>query len=42
MLECDRVYVMRDGTIVDELKKEQISVDALVASSFKISLSYHA
>ena len=35
MLECDRVYVMRDGTIVDELKKEQISVDALVASSFK-------
>lgn len=35
MLECDRVYVMRDGAIVDELKKEQISVDALVASSFK-------
>lgn len=35
MLECDRVYVMRDGAIVDELQKEQISVDAVVASSFK-------
>lgn len=35
MLECDRVYVMRDGAIVDELAKEQISVDALVAASFK-------
>ena len=37
MLECDRVYVMRDGAIVDELQKEQISVDAVVASSFKES-----
>ena len=37
MLECDRVYVMRDGAIVDEIQKEQISVDAVVASSFKDS-----
>ena len=37
MLECDRVYVMRDGAIVDELQKEQISVDSIVASSFKES-----
>lgn len=35
MLECDRVYVMRDGTIVDELQENEISVDAVVASSFK-------
>lgn len=35
MLECDRVYVMRDGTIVDHLEGGQISEDAIVSSSFK-------
>ena len=35
MLECDRVYVMRDGTIVDLLEGGQISEDAIVSSSFK-------
>ncbi len=35
MLECDRVYVMRDGTIVDHLEGGRISEDAIVSSSFK-------
>lgn len=35
MLECDRVYIMRDGTMVDELVGTQISEDAIVSSSFK-------
>lgn len=35
MLECDRVYIMRDGTMVDQLIGEQISEDAIVSSSFK-------
>ena len=35
MLECDRVYVMREGTIVDELIGSQITEEAIVASSFK-------
>ncbi|MFG6363886.1 ATP-binding cassette domain-containing protein [Schaedlerella sp.] len=35
MLECSRVYVMRNGTIAAELEGDEISVDAVVATSFQ-------
>lgn len=35
MLECDRVYVMKDGSVVEELVGEEISVENIVSSSFK-------
>lgn len=35
MEECDRVYVMNEGCIVDELRYEQVTIDNIIASSFK-------
>lgn len=35
MVECDRVYVMRDGMIAEELAGDEISVDTVVSASFK-------
>ena len=35
MMICDRVYVMRDGFITEELVGDDISVDAVIAASFK-------
>ena len=39
MLECDRVYVMQDGTIASEIVGSEISVDSIVAASFQESSS---
>ena len=35
MEECDRVYVMNEGCIVEELKYEDVTVDNIIAASFK-------
>lgn len=35
MLECDRVYVMKKGSIVEELVGDDISVESVVSASFK-------
>jgi ribose transport system ATP-binding protein len=33
--ECDRVYVMRDGHVTQELAKQEISAESIVEASFK-------
>ena len=35
MEECDRVYVMRNGTIVEELAGDDVTVENIVGASFK-------
>lgn len=35
MMECDRVYVMKEGSVVEELVGDDISVESVVSASFK-------
>lgn len=35
MMECDRVYIMREGMIVGELMEDEISVDTVISTSFR-------
>lgn len=35
MVECDRVYILREGEIVGELMEDEISVDTVISTSFR-------
>ncbi len=35
MEECDRVYVMNEGCIVEELRYKEVTIDNIIAASFK-------